>query len=230
MTSVQDNAITEKMRKILFNWLISVHEVWKLKQETLYLTFNIIDRYLSNNKAEKEHLQCIGVSALLVACKYEEIYFPDITDFVEITAHSFNKNDILYMEYLILTSLNFNITISSPLKFLEYYISFLELDLNRQYCAQYLLELAVFSYPMLKYKPSCLASAVMLIVVYTDLTKRDLLLSKCRHTFEDLVIVVNELNSIYQSEENGSIALKNKFRKEAYNGVGVFNIISSLLG
>lgn len=230
MTSVQDNTITEKMREILFNWLVSVHEAWRLKQETLYLTFNIIDRFLSNNKINKDFLQCIGVSSLLIACKYEEIYFPGIMDFVEVTAHSFQKSDILEMEYLILTSLNFHITISSPLKFYEYFISFLNIEGNKLFCVQYLLELAAFSYPMLKYRPSCIASAVMLIAVNSDKNKRELLLSKCKHSFNDLVVVVNELSSIYSSENNGSCALKNKFRKEAYNGIGMYDVFSVLLG
>jgi hypothetical protein len=39
--------ITESMRAILVDWLIDVHHKFKLLPETLFLTVNIIDRYLS---------------------------------------------------------------------------------------------------------------------------------------------------------------------------------------
>ena len=38
--------INENMRGILFDWLVDVHLKFKLLPETLFLTFNIIDRYL----------------------------------------------------------------------------------------------------------------------------------------------------------------------------------------
>lgn len=39
--------INENVRAILVDWLISVHAKFKLLPETLYLTVNLIDRYLS---------------------------------------------------------------------------------------------------------------------------------------------------------------------------------------
>jgi len=39
--------INQKMRRILVDWLIKVHQKFKLLPETLFLTVNIIDRYLS---------------------------------------------------------------------------------------------------------------------------------------------------------------------------------------
>lgn len=38
--------INEKMRAILIDWLVEVHLKFKLVPETLYLTVNLIDRYL----------------------------------------------------------------------------------------------------------------------------------------------------------------------------------------
>ena len=42
----QQNDINEKMRAILVDWLIEVHHKFKLLPETLFLTVNLIDRYL----------------------------------------------------------------------------------------------------------------------------------------------------------------------------------------
>lgn len=42
----QQKDINEKMRAILIDWLVEVHLKFKLVPETLYLTVNLIDRYL----------------------------------------------------------------------------------------------------------------------------------------------------------------------------------------
>ena len=44
------NDINEKMRGILNDWLIEVHLKYKLVPDTMYLTINLIDRYLSKKK------------------------------------------------------------------------------------------------------------------------------------------------------------------------------------
>ena len=59
--------INEKMRRILVDWLIKVHLKFKLLPETLYLTVNIIDRYLSKELVTRKVLQLIGVTAMHIA-------------------------------------------------------------------------------------------------------------------------------------------------------------------
>lgn len=68
--------INERMRAILTDWLIEVHDKLLLMPETLYLTVYIIDQYLSMESIPKKELQLVGVSAMLIACKYEEIWAP----------------------------------------------------------------------------------------------------------------------------------------------------------
>jgi cyclin B len=111
--------INEKMRAILIDWLIEVHLKFKLYPETLYLTVNLIDRYLEKEEVMRQHLQLVGVTAMLIASKYEEIYAPEVRDFVYITDKAYTKEEILKMEYKILTTLNFNTTTSSSYRFLE---------------------------------------------------------------------------------------------------------------
>ena len=77
--------INEKMRGILVDWLIEVHLRFNLMPETLFLTINIIDRYLEKVQIRRTRLQLVAVAALLIACKYEEIYIPEMKDFVFIS-------------------------------------------------------------------------------------------------------------------------------------------------
>lgn len=84
MYTKQDD-ITEKMRSILVDWLIDVHAKFKLEANTLFMTINVIDRFLSLEKIARKHLQLTGVAAMLIACKFEEIYAPEVRDFVYIS-------------------------------------------------------------------------------------------------------------------------------------------------
>lgn len=111
--------INEKMRKILVDWLLKVHSKFKLLPETLYLTVNIIDRYLSHELVNRKILQLVGVTSMHIACKYEEIYPPEANDFVYITDNAYTKKELLDMEYKILKTLNFNLTFASAYRHLE---------------------------------------------------------------------------------------------------------------
>jgi len=86
------------MRSILVDWLVEVHLKFKLVQESLYLTVNLIDRYLERRQIHRSKLQLVGVTAMLIACKYEEIYPPIVKDFVYITDNAYTKEEILDME------------------------------------------------------------------------------------------------------------------------------------
>ena len=86
--------INERMRSILVDWLVEVHLKFKLVPETLYLTINIIDRYLAKATVTRPKLQLVGVTALLIASKYEEIYPPELRDLVYICDRAYSKNEV----------------------------------------------------------------------------------------------------------------------------------------
>jgi hypothetical protein len=87
--------INERMRSILIDWLVEVHLKLKLFPETLYLTINIIDRYLAKAEVKRAKLQLVGVTALLIASKYEEIYPPELKkDFVYICDNAYTEHEV----------------------------------------------------------------------------------------------------------------------------------------
>ncbi|CAN8305310.1 unnamed protein product [Cochlearia groenlandica] len=61
------------MRVILIDWLIEVHDKFDLMNETLYITVNLIDRFLSKQAVVGKKFQLVGLVALLLACKYKEL-------------------------------------------------------------------------------------------------------------------------------------------------------------
>lgn len=57
---------------------MQVHLKFELMPETLFLTINLIDRYLCQQQVPRRLLQLVGVTAMLVAAKYEEIWAPEV--------------------------------------------------------------------------------------------------------------------------------------------------------
>ena len=113
--------ILPRMRAVLIDWLIGVHLQFHLLQETLYTTVAILDRYLQHDvkKISRSKLQLVGVASMLIAAKYEEIYAPEVKDFVYITDRAYSERDILRMEIRILSVLNFDLGRPLPLHFLR---------------------------------------------------------------------------------------------------------------
>lgn len=159
------NDVNEKMRAILVDWLIEVHFKFKLLPETLFISVNIIDRYLEIKEIKRQKLQLLGVTAMWIACKYEEIYAPEIKDFVYITDNAYEQKDILQLEYEVLRTLKFNVTSPSPFRFLERYAKLIDADTKTFNLAWYLVELPLIEYKMLKYKPSMISSAALFVAM-----------------------------------------------------------------
>ena len=108
------------MSAYLIDWLAEIHYKFKMWTETLYVTVGIIDRYLSQTPDfKKEDLQCLGITALHIAGKYEEIYPPELKNLLRATDNAVAKEEIIDMEFKILFALQFEVTFPSCLRFLE---------------------------------------------------------------------------------------------------------------
>ncbi|KAL0769623.1 hypothetical protein Bca101_034773 [Brassica carinata] len=59
--------VTPDMREVLVDWLVEVAEEYKLLSDTLYLDVSYIDRFLSLQTVNRQKLQLLGVSSMLIA-------------------------------------------------------------------------------------------------------------------------------------------------------------------
>lgn len=118
---LQAKSVTAKMRAVLIDWLIQVHAKFRLLQETMYLCVYLIDAYLERQNVSKMQLQLVGVTALFLACKYEEMYVPAIDDFVYMTDNTYSSAEIRAMEISMCKTLNFAFGKPLPLHFLRRY-------------------------------------------------------------------------------------------------------------
>jgi cyclin B len=212
--------INHRMRAILIDWLIDVHLKYKLVPQTMYIAVNLIDRYLEKNETNRAKLQLVGVTAMFIACKYEEIYPPDLKDFVYITDGAYVKQDVLDMEYKMLKSLEFNITFPTQWSIFEIYKKKLDLDDKTFKLAWFLMELCLIDYKILKFKMSYIAASAILIAIKT--------LGIYRSDFSSVIgIEENQLEEcckeiynyyVYNSTHNLQ-AIRKKFAMTRYNEV-----------
>jgi hypothetical protein len=69
----RQSQLSWKHRGILVDWIVQVHYRFKMVPETLFMAVNFLDRFLSVQEVNRDKLQLVGITALLVASKYEEI-------------------------------------------------------------------------------------------------------------------------------------------------------------
>nr|ADX86908.1 cyclin [Helianthus annuus] len=163
MNSNSQPDLNAKMRAILIDWLIEVHRKFELMPESLYLTINVVDRYLSVRKVPRRELQLVGISALLIACKYEEIWPPEVTDLIAISDNAFPREQILTMEKAILGHLGWFLTVPTPYVFLVRYTkASVPFDSEMENMVFFLTELGLIHYSVvITNSPSKLAASAV---------------------------------------------------------------------
>ncbi|KAI3811787.1 hypothetical protein L1987_21519 [Smallanthus sonchifolius] len=155
--------INDKMRAILIDWLIEVHNKFELTNETLYLTINIVDRFLAAETVARRELQCVGMSAMLIASKYEEIWAPEVNDFVQISDRAYEHKHVLVMEKRILGRLEWNLTVPTPYVFLARFIkaSVTSPETTMENMVYFYAELGMMHYEIIRFCPSMVAAAAV---------------------------------------------------------------------
>ena len=163
--------VNEKMRAILIDWLVEVHLKFKLMVETLYLTVNLIDRFLEKEPITRNKLQLVGVTAMFLASKYEEIYAPECRDFVYISDKAYTREQILHMEGHMLAKLNFQLTTPNAFVFLKRFAKVAGIIATprskTELLANFFVELTLQEYKMLKYLPSTIAASAIYLALKT---------------------------------------------------------------
>ncbi|XP_067838740.1 G2/mitotic-specific cyclin-B1-like [Heptranchias perlo] len=213
---LEGKEITGNMRAILIDWLVQVQRKFQLLQETLYMTVSIIDRFLQDNPVTKSNLQLVGVTAMLVAAKYEEMYPPEIGDFVYVTDNTYTTASIREMERRILQKLNFSLGRPLPLHFLRRSSKIAEVSSEHHTLAKYLMELTIVDYEMMHYLPSqiaaaafCLAQKVLNTGEWTHLLQHYMTYKE-----DDLVLVMEHIAKNVVKVNQGltkHVTIKNKY-------------------
>ena len=157
--------INEQMRAILIDWLIEVHYKFHLKDETLYQTVFIIDSYLSMFPILRAKLQLLGIAALLISCKSQEIYYPQLFELIDITDGAYVKEELVEMENHILKILSFNIVSPTAIEFYNIVSKAFNFDQKQYFLGKYFMESSLIDYQMIKYTASVIGVSCAYVVM-----------------------------------------------------------------
>lgn len=156
-----------------------------MKCETLYLAVNYLDRYLAKRVVAREELQLVGITAILVASKHEELAPQSVQNLVIMTDNTYEHGEVLQTERDLLAALDYHLTVLTPLRALELLrVQTLgdarwerervrgshtwgsQLQTDTWVLSAFLLELALAEFQEVSERPSTLTAAAALLAVH----------------------------------------------------------------
>lgn len=96
--------LTPRMRGVLVDWLVEVAEEYRISAEALYLCVQYVDHFLCRQPVKRSKLQLVGVAALLIATKFEEIFPQDIEELAYVTDNTYTAQEVMTSTLLLLLS------------------------------------------------------------------------------------------------------------------------------
>ncbi|KAH1065553.1 hypothetical protein J1N35_030540 [Gossypium stocksii] len=221
--------VSTNMRGILVDWLVEVAEEYKLVSDTLYITVSYIDRYLSLNALNRQRLQLLGVSSMLIASKYEEINPPNVEDFCYITDNTYRKDEVVKMEADILKSLKFELGNPTVKTFLRRFTrvapeDYKDSTLQLECLGCYLAELSLLDYGCVKFLPSMVAASVIFLARFIIQPKMHPWSSAVQeysgYKASDLKECVLIIHDLYLSRRGGALqAVREKYKQHKFKCV-----------
>ncbi|KAJ2487399.1 B-type cyclin [Coemansia sp. RSA 2050] len=151
-------SLTWSTRTILIEWVVQVHERFDLLPESLYLTVNFIDRFLSTKEITISKLQLVGAVCLLLATKYEEIHVPSVKDMEYMVEGNYKVPEILAAERFVLRMLGFDLGWPGPMSFLRRISKADAYDPQTRTLSKYLMEVTLMDERFIGVPPSKVAA------------------------------------------------------------------------
>lgn len=176
----QQPEIRWHMRPCLVDFLVEIHFTFRLRPETLYLTLNIIDRYVSRRIVYVKHYQLVGCAALWIAAKFEDAKerVPTVHELAQICRDTYDESAFIQMEGHVLSTIQW--TLGHPTA--EAWLRLMCCgpcveDLRVQHVARFLMEITLFYREFVKFTPSSIALGALTLARF--------LCGKGRRLFEE---------------------------------------------
>ena len=214
----------EKNRSIIFNWLVKNNFKWKLKDDTIFMAMNLMDRYISKYPTKNSEFQLIGISSYLIASKYEDIYPPYLDELSQICNYIYSNDDIIKKEYDILSGLNFDILYNSSYKYLTFLHSVTDKEnMKLLYLAQFILELTLENLEILEHSQCLRAISALFLAKKILQIKKSWNNLKLYYKYDESEIkkvqkkMIGLLNKVIKSKTKNSVY--EKFESSKYKSV-----------
>jgi hypothetical protein len=210
--------LTDNMWSILADWMIEVQINYELSQETLFLSIDILSRYIRVKQVARTDLQLIGAASLLIASKYEEIYPPEVNSFVYICANTYTRDALLLAERSVLLALDYKL--SSPLAwhFLNWVGGRCRMQKEQLSLAQYFLESTLQEREFRGYPRSLVAAAALNLagrVSRCDEGTLEQAAMESEYTMDEIAVCAKKLNALHlQHNPDAEMSHNNNCRRK----------------
>ncbi|XP_013881741.1 G2/mitotic-specific cyclin-B3 [Austrofundulus limnaeus] len=222
-------SLNPEMRAILVDWLVEVQENFELYHETLYMAVKVTDHYLSKTPIQREMLQLVGSTAMLLASKFEERTPPCVDDFLYICDDAYKREELISMEANILQTLSFDINIPVPYRFLRRYAKCVSAGMDTLTLARYYCEMSLMEMDLVPERGSLLASACLLMALVTkDLGGWSPILQfHSGYQTSDLAPVVRKLHLMLSGPPDDKLkAIRNKYSHKVFFEVASLPLVN----
>lgn len=204
--------ITANMRSKLIDWLVDVSLKFNIMDETLFAAVWYLDKYLGNGpQIKKQNFQLIGISCLMIASKFEEVYPPSLLDFVKVCDGAYTIEDIKDCEADIMIQLKFNLAFHSSLLFYKTTCEELEIKGKPFYYGEYLLTNGLLDETISEYSQNVLSEGVCFLL--NKMFKLKLDINEKKNISEIKIAAKNLYKFIKKTEKLDLTAVKRKFGK-----------------
>ena len=233
LLNINNCELTPTIRLVSINWIIMIHhKVFEFKENTLFLTVQLIDRFLSKKMLNLEKTELLLLCSLIIASKHEEIDYVNMNESLQLSSNRFTKQEIINMEYEILNQLDFEIITPNIYEYYNIFSTILnmtEIDKNK---GLYLLNIILVDFYMLEYPNFILALAVTKIIHKESIKNivdiiKDIFIKNNddiglnRFKDESIIdIVCDKIKILYKNFINTKYKIiKEKFSEEKFNSV-----------
>lgn len=155
------NEIDWTLRGVLVDWLIDTHSKFRMLPETLFLALNVVDRFLTVRTITLNKLQLVGLTAMFIAAKYEEVLCPSVANFLYLADGGYTTEEILKAERYMLKVLKFNLSYANPMNFLRRISKADNYDIQTRTVAKYFMEISLVDHRLMEHPPSLVAAAAV---------------------------------------------------------------------
>ncbi|KAJ1695860.1 hypothetical protein LUZ63_012558 [Rhynchospora breviuscula] len=154
------SSITPRVRASLVNLIVELHQKLQFCPETLYLTVAIFDRFLSQETVARAEGKLVGMCAMLIAFKYEEVHKPPLLEeLADIWMLRYGTGDVVRMEKRILHRLEWSLNLLTTYMFLNRWINIEQPDEETECMIYFFSELALTQHYLISVCPSRVAAS-----------------------------------------------------------------------
>lgn len=218
-------------RNSLFNLIIRLCMNTMISESTIFLTYNIFDRFVSIQSTNNDELLLLLITCFSLAIKYSETSVPNLEELCIVLGQNYSKEQISKCELIVMEKLNYNISIPTIFDLFQFIKATKNLTQKEYYLGMFILEMFVIGGGALKFNPLCIIEAIYLLILETYGKEKRNLNLYCYMTNSNINILKynEEINNCFLNIKEECLHVKEKnfqhlikkFSNEKYEKISV---------